>query len=817
MKIKNLLFLFLVLSFAFNMARAQNKDSLNTLKPVDSLKRSFVERMQEFAKNSANKSKAELAADKATIDQIRIFEQARKAIQKAKNYLNNGLDTPGIKTELKEIDDDFIRASDGVFINKGTAQTFRNLTATSKILAELLNKANARKLSLDANQQQLNNFRYQLDSLSGEPALFKFPQDSVSLMKYLQKVVLVAKEIKPVDSMLKIANTNIQSLLAQVNVTVFKLQNHLDEIAAYQEKMADNNFKREFGDILGPEGHYRPFGEILSHSWVKGGMTLGFYAENNYGKLLTLLLLVFLSYTYLKSLKNIYTESNLLRADMDGQLVIRYPFLSALLIVISIFQFIFRSPPFVLNVIFWIISCISLSFIFSKFINKYWMRVWTCMVILFMLAAVDNLVLQASRTERWLILIISAAGVIFGLFTLLRGKRDTLREKWIVYSIGFMVLLEVFSMLSNILGRYNLAKTLFISGYLNVVVAILFLWTVRLINEGLFLAFNIYAGQDKKLFYLNFSKVGKRAPLLFYGLLVAGWLVLFGRNFPAYNYFSKPLKEFFSADRTIGDYTFSINTVLLFIVIIVISLIVSKVVSFFATDKHLEHKDDQKSYGIGSWLLLVRIAILAIGLFLAIAAAGIPVDRITIILGALGVGIGFGLQTLVNNLVSGLIIAFEKPVNVGDIVDIDGQGGTMKSIGFRSSVISTWDGADVVMPNGDLLNAHLINWSLGGNRKRVSIIVGVGYQTDLEKARQVLMQVLGEEERIAKNPGPVVQFEQFASSAIDIKIYFWAKHIGQANSTKSDLIVAINEAFKASDISIPFQQQEITVRYPKEE
>ena len=89
-------------------------------------------------------------------------------------------------------------------------------------------------------------------------------------------------------------------------------------------------------------------------------------------------------------------------------------------------------------------------------------------------------------------------------------------------------------------------------------------------------------------------------------------------------------------------------------------------------------------------------------MLLAFAAAGIPMDRLAIILGALSVGIGFGLQSLINNLVSGLILAFEKPINVGDVVEFGGQSGTMKSIGFRSSIITTWDGADVIIPNGNL-------------------------------------------------------------------------------------------------------------------
>lgn len=803
--------LFYMCLFSCITLYAQKKDTLDKTAVTDSVKLNFVEKMHAFAKRSSKESAEEFAADKAAIGQIKTFDEIKRTMQKAKIYLKGNLDTPGTKTDLKEIERDFVVAGDGIFTNKGSAQTFRNLTASSKILSELLNKANVRKTRLDIHQQELNNFRYQLDSLLSVPILFKFPKDSTTLMKYLQKIKVIAYETEPVDVSLKLASNNIQTLLNQVNMTVFKLQSSLEEIESYQKDMAGHTFKREFNNLWAPASQYRAFGEILDFSKMKGLLTLDFYAENNAGKLIVMILLIVISFIYLRSLKNIYLEGNLLKPDFDGQLVLRYPLLSAILLVISLFQFFFLSPPFILNVIFWSISCICLSVIFKKYVSRYWMGVWLIMVLLFLIAALGNLILQASRIERWLMLITSIFGMIVGLIVLLKGHREELREKWIIWAIAFMTILEFVSTLANLFGRYNLAKTLFISGFLNVVIAILFLWTVRFINEGLFLAFNVYSGQDRKLFYLNFEKVGKKAPMLFYLLLVVGWVVLFGRNFSAFDYLSKPLQNFFSEERTLGDYTFNINNLILFIAIMAISVIVSKIVSFFASDRHLQSSGDNKQEGggIGSWLLLVRISILCIGLFLAVAAAGIPVDRITIVLGALGVGIGFGLQTLVNNLVSGLIIAFEKPVNVGDIVDVDGQGGKMKSIGFRSSVISNWDGADVIMPNGDLLNAHLINWSLGGNRKRIGIQIGVAYDSDLEKCRQLLTDILSAEQRISKNPGPTVQYEQFSNSSIDLKIYFWTKHIGDTYATRSDLIIAIAAAFKANNITIPYPQQDI--------
>lgn len=799
--------MFIILSL-----NAQTKDSLNNPLKKDSSTLDFVGKMQAFAKVSAKKSAADFEADKAITAQIKTFEEITRTMQKAKIYLKSNLDTPGTKTELKEIAQDLAIAGDGVFTNKGTAQTFRNLTSTAKILAELLNKANSRKSKLEIRQQDLGNLRYQLDSLLSVPALFKFSADSTTLMKYLQKIQVVAYETGPVDTSLKIAGNNIQTLLNQVNLTVFQLQSSLEEIEAYQKEMADHTFKREFANIWHPQGFYRPFTEILDFSKTKGLLTFSFYVENNTGKIMVLLLLTLASFIYLRSLKSIYVKGNLIKADLEGQLVLRYPLLSAVLIIVSLFQFIFPSPPFILNVVFWTISCICLSVIFRGYVSRYWFRVWLVMVLFFLLAAGDNLVLQASRVERWFMLFSSIFGAVVGVFALVKGNKEELKEKWITWSVALMVFLEVAAIIANMFGRYNLAKTCFIAGFLNVVIAILFLWTVRLINEGLLMAFNVYSGQDRKLFYLNFERVGKKAPLLFYILLVIGWLVLFGRNFPSFDYLSKPLLNFFSEERTLGNYVFSINNMLLFIAIMGSSVLISKVVSFFASDRYSAADKDSKRQGIGSWLLLVRISILCIGLFLAVAAAGIPVDRITIVLGALGVGIGFGLQTLVNNLVSGLIIAFEKPVNVGDIVDIAGQGGTMKSIGFRSSVISNWDGADVVVPNGDILNAHLVNWSLGGNRKRVSVMIGIAYDSDLEKSRQILKDILSKDERVSKNPGPIVQFEQFSDSAIDLRIYFWTKHLGEAFATRSDLIIAITAAFKENGIKMPVPQQEVYVR-----
>ncbi len=504
---------------------------------------------------------------------------------------------------------------------------------------------------------------------------------------------------------------------------------------------------------------------------------------------------------------------------MEGQLVFRYPILASIVIVLSIFQFMFPAPPFIFSCLLWFTAAICLGIIFKDFISNFWMAFWLTTLSCTAMACAGNLILQPSQAERWLMLILAVAAVVFGLLFLIKGKKQPLRESMIVYFIWILVITETIAAITNIFGRYNLSKALFVSGYLNVLAGILFLWTARFINETLRHAYQVYNAPQKRSFYLNFSKVGNGAPAWLYALFVTGWLIVVGRNFYFFKKITGPFTRFFADERTIGNFTFSITDILLFFLILTVSVLASKIISFFASEPGtVAHSGDkERKPGLGSWLLLVRVTIILSGLLLALAASGFPMDKITIILGALGVGIGLGLQTIVNNLVSGILIAFEKPVNVGDVIEFGGQQGTMKSIGFRSSVITTLDGADMIVPNGDLLNAHLINWSLGGNKRRFEIIIGVAYQTDLVAAQQLLEDTIRNDSRILPYPSAQVVFHEFAESAVNLKVLYWVRSLKEGLSLKSDLIIAIEKTLKENNIRIPYPQQDITVRFDKDD
>ncbi|MBD1362637.1 mechanosensitive ion channel [Mucilaginibacter sp. ZT4R22] len=787
---------------------SQAKSTSDTL--VADSKIAYVKKMQQIGLAEAARSIVKFKIEQTSLKQKRLLDEISKTAGRANIYLRTGIDTTGTSEEIKRIERWILLAGDGIFTNRGSAQTYRNLNSTSKILHEFSNRLTVRKKQIDKFEQDLFSLNAEIDSLSADPVLYAFSNDSLQIADYIQQIKIISPDLSSAEQRLPVAIGNVHRLQYRINIIVNQLNLQLKQIEDYQTELSHRYWDREFTNLGDVIGFNRPISEIIHYSLIKAILNLRFYTQNNIGKLLLLFFLCGLVTFFLRSLKHLVSGDEEESEAFKQVLVLKHPFLSSIVIVLSFGQFIFIDSPFIFSCFFWLPSALALAYIFRGFITTPWLKMWLIFVALFTFCCIDNLLLQASRGERWFMIFISLIGIVASLLYLFKGRRDELREKLILYFIAFAAILELGSIIGNIFGRYNLAKTLLLTGYLNVVIGILFLWTIRLINEGLQVASKTYSRPDKKTLYLNFHLVGEKSSPLLYILLVLGWFILLGRNFYVFRFIAEPVKGFFTNERTIGSYTFTIINILTFFFIVAFSVLLSKVVSYFASDTPSSHANNKKrNAGIGSWLLLIRVTIISIGLFFGLAAAGFPLERITLIVGALGVGIGFGLQTLVNNLVSGLIIAFEKPVNVGDIVEIGGQSGTMKSIGFRSSIISKWDGPDVVIPNGDLLNEHLINWTLAGNKRQMEIVVGVAYGSDLDRTKVIINELLSKEERILEHPSPAIQFLGFGESSIDIKIFFWVRDFRDGGNVRSNIIAAINKAFSEAGIEIPFPQQHI--------
>jgi small-conductance mechanosensitive channel len=210
---------------------------------------------------------------------------------------------------------------------------------------------------------------------------------------------------------------------------------------------------------------------------------------------------------------------------------------------------------------------------------------------------------------------------------------------------------------------------------------------------------------------------------------------------------------------------------------------------------------------IRRWLRAFLIVCLVL---LSLAWVKIPLTVFAFAGGALAIGLGFGMQTILKNLVSGMILLFERPFRVGDVLDVGGQKGTVTSIGLRASVLQLWDGTETLIPNSSLLENNVTNWTYSSNKVRFTVTVGAAYGSDPRRVIQVLGEVGDRHGLVEKEPRPLVLFTEFADSTLTFELRFWLD-VSKANSAQvaSDLRFMIASAFAEHGIAIDYPQRDV--------
>ncbi|HUM11971.1 MAG TPA: mechanosensitive ion channel domain-containing protein [Myxococcaceae bacterium] len=256
----------------------------------------------------------------------------------------------------------------------------------------------------------------------------------------------------------------------------------------------------------------------------------------------------------------------------------------------------------------------------------------------------------------------------------------------------------------------------------------------------------------------------------------------------------------------VGALDLSLGDVLAFAVTLWVAVLLGRLVGFV-----LEEGLANRGLARGVPTAISRTAtyaVVAIGTVLAFLASGMEMTRFTVIVGTLGVGIGFGLQNVVNNFVSGLILLYERPVQVGDVIEVGKVVGTVRRIGIRSSTVATAQGAEVVVPNASLISNELINWTLSDRRRRTDIDLGVAYGTPPERVRELLLQVASQHPEVLKVPEPVALFTGFGDSALNFQLQVWTAADTWVR-VASELRTAIDRVLGEAGIAIPFPQRDL--------
>jgi len=210
---------------------------------------------------------------------------------------------------------------------------------------------------------------------------------------------------------------------------------------------------------------------------------------------------------------------------------------------------------------------------------------------------------------------------------------------------------------------------------------------------------------------------------------------------------------------------------------------------------------------------LMWVMVLAVLFFSALSMLNVPLGAFAFISGAIAIGVGFGAQNVINNFISGWILMGERPIRIGDLLEINGALGTVEAINTRSTLIKRLDGVRIVIPNSHLLENVVVNWNLGGDDVRTQVGVGVVYGSPVRKVAELIEQAVREQEDVLTDPTPRVLFQEFADSALLFEGIFWS-HLRPGRDLRrlrSEIRFRIDELFRENDIIIAFPQRDVHV------
>ena len=538
------------------------------------------------------------------------------------------------------------------------------------------------------------------------------------------------------------------------------------------------------------------------------------FIETESNKLIYDLLLFLLFFLFVYGLKyfsrSIETEDDAVKFAIK---LLDRPIAVSFLIFLIFSSLLYTDAPDVLKSFFKMVLLIPLLRVLVHIINPILKPPLYGLAILYVINQFQQIAVTDSFLGRLILLLLTVLAIA-GLIWIIRSKvfeksfggKKTLGH--VLFGNKVALTLISFALFGNILGYVSLADLL-VSGTLNsIYIAILLFTAVAVLSALNILFLKTKLAQNLRVVQFQHEKIQLTSRKIIRLAAIILWLITVLNSYNIYDPVLTWLSETLNRKWEIGNFSMTIVNILVFIVSIWMAVIISKTVRFFLEGDILPRLKLPRGVP-GAISSLTNYSILTFGILVALFGLGLDLSKLTILVGALGVGIGFGMQDLVNNFISGLILIFERPIQVGDAVSVADISGRVQSIGIRSSIIRNWSGADVIVPNGHLISNKLTNWTMTDQLRRIEIKVGVSYGSDVNKVMETLLNCSKENEKILTRPTAIVLFEDFANSHLLFELRCWTSDYTDWLDIRSDLRVAINNSFEKEGIVIPFPQRDL--------
>ena len=501
----------------------------------------------------------------------------------------------------------------------------------------------------------------------------------------------------------------------------------------------------------------------------------------------------------------------------DSALVesLRYPIALTAFVMLALFSPIFSKAPSEVLRATRVLLVIAVAYLATRLFHEKFRRY---VIALAAFSAVNAISVQftSGTALRRLIILFLASAMLYGMVRPFRKDgimRAMLEEhRWhFVFPFAYLGACFLFlSVLSNIIGNVTLADVLgngTIFGAYNGIVAYVFC----IVFTALTYAFTASEfGQRSRAIRLHRELVDNTIASYFRKLAWIFWTIAVLYAFQILTQTVNEISAILHYKLQVGAISLSLLDVVLFGLVLYVSSLIAKFIRFLLNEEILPRTSiNPGAAQAGS--RLTYTGLLFVGMFIAFGAAGLELSKLTVLTGAFGVGLGFGLQNVVNNFVSGIIVSLERPVQVGDFIEVGTLSGEVRTIGFRSSTVRTFDGADVIVPNSELISKSVVNWSLTDFFRRTDITIGAAYGTDPDRVLAILTRITTSHPNVLKHPEPLITFDAFGESSLSFSLRFWSK-LDNRLQIRSEINTQIASEFAKEGIEIPFPQRDVHLK-----
>jgi potassium efflux system protein len=734
---------------------------------------------------------------------INRIEDINNTLNTINDVIEKGYDTTDISETLPRYQRSLNIIKYNISSQSGS-QNLRSLYLLQDILGDMTTDLKDWQSELLTDYTELVSINTQLRTMSIDSTQRELPPDTALRFLYLRQTKELKGKWLATDTIIKQTLVKIDRLQSGVStqyIEALGLQGKINNLVKAYSKQA---FSKEHGylwDPPAPDSSRESLRMILSKSVSATSKVLKYYLNDNWGGRIAAILLTILFF--------IWVTINLRKARRTNigifahlKYIQSIPILTSLVFLFTLIPFLDLHPPAAFVEIMQQLLAVSLIFLlFNRWPKKQYFF-WLILFALLVFHSIKGQMVSSTYSSRIVTFFVDLLSIGLGWAFIRRIKGEqTIFPRYMKIVAGLYIFLNILAVLSNLFGRVTLTQVFGNTAISTFVQAIGLSIFIQIILDSVYLQLEADKKSSRFTAYLNYQNVELRLRNVLTFIAGLFWFINLTQNLNVYDLAYGAITDFLNTPRGVGSTSFTLGSVLIFFFAIWVSNILQKYIGYFFGDSNDDVMPDKKTR-FGTSILLIRLLVITGGFLLGILASGIPLDKVTIVIGALGVGIGLGLQNIVNNLVSGVILAIERPIQVGDLIEIAGNSGRVKDIGIRSSRIVTENGAEVIIPNGDMLSQKLTNWTLSNTHMRVDIGIKLGEGADLDKFRTLILGLLKSNENIMPKPDPQVLFRSITQVSADVQILFWAFDLSKGVQLKSDMLQKIYETCHSENIPV---------------